>query len=274
MALKDDCSLFSRLYIACQSREGDLQDFFRHENQPWPPSLSQNGQLRQGNKADLVQCLQSSAKVVAESPQVDAKVFDGAVVVQMLHPKISTTFKDYVQTVFLPYVQTQMQSAQRIDVVWGTYKQDSLKTGTREKRGSGVRRHVALAVKIPTNWKSFLRVDDNKTELFALLAQEVGNIDSATKEIYSTLGNQVVTNGTRQCLEGLQPCSHEEANTRIFVHVLDAAKQHQRIMIRTNDTDVFVLAVSQMQRIPQKEVWLAFGMGKQFGYYPIHDIAR
>ena len=167
-----------------------------------------------------------------------------------------------------------MQSAQRIDFVWDTYKQDSLKIGTREKRGSGVRRRVALAVKIPSNWRSFLRVDDNKTELFALLAKELGDIDSTSKEVYSTISNQVVTNGTRECLEGLQPCSHEEADTRIFVHVLDAANQHQRIMIRTNDTDVFVLAVSQMHRIPQKEVWLAFGTGKQFRYYPIHVIAR
>ena len=45
-------------------------------------------------------------------------------------------------------------------------------------------------------------------------------------------------------------------------------------MIRTIDTDVFVLSVAQMQRIPQKEVWLAFGMGKLFRYYPIQEIAR
>ena len=38
--LKNDCSLFSRLYIACQNRDGNLQEFFRHENQPWPPSLA------------------------------------------------------------------------------------------------------------------------------------------------------------------------------------------------------------------------------------------
>ncbi|PIK38150.1 hypothetical protein BSL78_25015 [Apostichopus japonicus] len=31
-SLKSDVSLFSRLYIACQSRDGDLDDFFRHEN--------------------------------------------------------------------------------------------------------------------------------------------------------------------------------------------------------------------------------------------------
>ena len=40
MALKNDCSLFSSLYIACQTRDGDLENFFKHENPPWPPSLS------------------------------------------------------------------------------------------------------------------------------------------------------------------------------------------------------------------------------------------
>ena len=174
----------------------------------------------------------------------------------------------------MTYIQAQLQSGQRIDIVWDTYQPDSLKTGTREKRGSGARRRVAPTVKIPPNWKSFLRIDDNKTELFGLLAQEVRSIEAAGKDVYSTYGNQVVSNTTRENLEDLQPCNHEEADTRIFLHVLDAVKQHRRIMIRTIDTDVFVLAVSQMQTIPQKEVWLAFGMGKLFRYYPIHEIAR
>ena len=29
-----------------------------------------------------------------------------------------------------------------------------------------------------------------------------------------------------------------------------------------------------MHRLPDREVWLAFGTGKQFRYYPIHDIAN
>ncbi len=45
-SLKSNVSLFSRLYNACQSRDGDLDDFFRHENQPCPPSLSHFGKLR------------------------------------------------------------------------------------------------------------------------------------------------------------------------------------------------------------------------------------
>ena len=274
-ALKEDCALFSRLYIACQSREGDLQDFFKHENQPSPPSLSQQGQVRQGNKADLVKCVTDRIDVV-ECPQVDAKVIDGAVhvVVQMLNPKTASTFREYVATVFIPYVTSQLQSAQRIDIIWDTYKDDSLKSCTRDRRGSGARPRVALSVKIPPNWKSFLRVNENKTELFRLLAEEVIAIHAQGKEVYSTYGNDVLSNTDRTTMDGLQPCNHEEADFRIFLHVHDAALQHHRVLIRSGDTDVFVLAVAQMQRITDKELWLAFGTGKQFRYLPIHDIAR
>ena len=44
--VKEHCKLFSRLFIACQSREGNLDEFFPFENQPWPPSLAQSGKLR------------------------------------------------------------------------------------------------------------------------------------------------------------------------------------------------------------------------------------
>ena len=36
-SLKSDVQLFSRLYIACQTRDGNLDDFFSHENQSFPP---------------------------------------------------------------------------------------------------------------------------------------------------------------------------------------------------------------------------------------------
>ena len=64
-ALKDDCALFSRLYIACQSREGNLQEFFKHENHPWPSSLTPASTLREGQKSDLVKCME---KASAEYP--------------------------------------------------------------------------------------------------------------------------------------------------------------------------------------------------------------
>ena len=39
--LKNDCSLFSRLYISCQTRGGNVEELFKHANQRSPPSLSQ-----------------------------------------------------------------------------------------------------------------------------------------------------------------------------------------------------------------------------------------
>lgn len=60
--LKSESSLFARLYVACQTRDGDMDNFFSHENQPFPPSLSSYGQLRQGKKSDLMGCLESRAQ--------------------------------------------------------------------------------------------------------------------------------------------------------------------------------------------------------------------
>ena len=52
--LKSDCALFLRLYIASQTRDGDLDNFFQHENHTYPPSLSQHGKLRFSTKSDIV----------------------------------------------------------------------------------------------------------------------------------------------------------------------------------------------------------------------------
>ena len=57
--LKSDCDLFSRLYIACQTRDGDLDEFYAHENHSHPPALSQGRKLRFGTKSDLILCLSS-----------------------------------------------------------------------------------------------------------------------------------------------------------------------------------------------------------------------
>lgn len=55
--LKDDCALFSRLCTAWQSRERNLGRFFKHENQPWLPSLL--NEMRSENKVDLLDELQA-----------------------------------------------------------------------------------------------------------------------------------------------------------------------------------------------------------------------
>ena len=71
-------------------------------------------------------------------------------------------------------------------------------------------------------------------------------------------------------------CTHEEADTRIFLHTLHASNQgHSQISIRSVDTDVVVLAIAAFNKIPNlKELFIAFGTGKKFWYIPIHQITE
>ncbi len=43
--LQNNSVLFGHLYISMQDREGDLKEFFAHEAQPFPPSISDHGKL-------------------------------------------------------------------------------------------------------------------------------------------------------------------------------------------------------------------------------------
>ena len=52
--IKKTVQLFSQLYIACQIRDGSLDEFFSHENQSFSLSWSKNGDLRSGIKSDIL----------------------------------------------------------------------------------------------------------------------------------------------------------------------------------------------------------------------------
>lgn len=170
-ALQNNVALFAQLYIAMQSRNADLEEFFSHEVQPFPPSLSEFGNLRLPSaKSELLKCLIPSTQ--AEPPtQFDCSVLDGAVVVHCLPVTGSNTFDDYAHNVFIPHLSRQRST--RVDVVWDTYIPNSLKQSTREKRGKGVRRKVDGGTKLPFNWMSFLRDPLNKEELFHFLSLKV-----------------------------------------------------------------------------------------------------
>ena len=145
-SMKHDRTLFSTLYIASQVRDTDLADFFKHKNQSFPPSLSNYGQLRLGTKSDLLQCLENvvpdSDDTESMEPDAHMVVIDGAVIVNMMKPVAAKTFNDYASE-FMNYIRKLFRGCvKRVDVVFDTYRQDSLKSATRVKRGKGTRMRV------------------------------------------------------------------------------------------------------------------------------------
>ena len=133
--------------------------------------MSLGGKLRLGTKADLLDCLGLEEIQSTNTPSVDAKLLDGAAIVQMLNPGTARAIQGYFDLVFLSYVSNQLRTAKRVDIVWDAYISDSLK---------GTTRRVAPKASCSEykKWKDFLRVDENKVELFKCLSQ---HLQHATK---------------------------------------------------------------------------------------------
>ena len=96
-----------------------------------------------------------------------------------------------------------------------------LKAQTREKRCTGPtqQRRVELSCPIPRNWEQFFCLNENKTELFKLLNNEL--VASATESGSLSLLPMRICVPAR-AMPNLAPCNHEEADSRIMVHVADA----------------------------------------------------
>ena len=79
--MKEECQLFSRLFISCQVRQINLEDFFKHENQAAPASLSDNGKLHTPQKSQLTEILQSGLTLPEREPEGDAIIIDGSALI-------------------------------------------------------------------------------------------------------------------------------------------------------------------------------------------------
>ena len=141
------------------------------------------------------------------------------------------------------------------------YFDDSLKGETRKKRGSGTRRKVTENSRPPKSWNTFLRCDENKTELFAFLADRIVAVNSNTHVVVTK--NEDVLSNKAFDTEPLAPCNHEEADTRMFLHAKDAAINGSKsIMLISSDTDVVVIGVAVFSELNIDTLWIVFGKSR------------
>ena len=75
----------------------------------------------------------------------------------------------------------------------------------------------------------------------------------------------------------MDDCNHEEADTRIMVHIWHALEHEaDTVLARTVDTDVVVILVGLFFALvtiqPLCDLWITFGMGKNYRLYHINSI--
>ena len=88
-------------------------------------------------------------------------------------------------------------------------------------------------------------------------------------------GTIVSTQNDVRDVEYFQPCSHEEADARILLHVAHCARQGLRkLVIRTVDTDVVVLAIGHSPALQLDEPWVKLGVGTHYRQIAIQEIVK
>ncbi len=133
---------------------------------------------------------------------------------------------------------------------------------------------VTGSTNIPADWAAFLRSNENTEELFKFLAHQLSAVDAGNKELYTTYDDQVLSAKSIHSASSFNNCNHEEADTRMILHAANAGRcGHSKILLRTVDTDVVVLAVAMFARLSISELWLAFGVGKHYRIIAAHKIA-
>ena len=79
------------------------------------------------------------------------------------------------------------------------------------------------------------------------------------KHVYVTFNDRCIYTYDEVDMSALQPTKHEEADTRLFLHVADAVYSgHKSVLIRTTYSNVVVIAVQVIN----------------FRYIPVHTIAN
>ena len=66
----------------------------------------------------------------------------------------------------------------------------------------------------------------------------------------------------------MSPSNHEEADTRMILHALNASQNGMNKV----DTDVVVIALGMFSRLRLTHLWISFGTGKNHRILPIHSI--
>ena len=89
--------MLSRLFISCQTKEYDLHEFFQYENQSSLASLSDDGTLHNCQKSQLVDILESLVTMPDTEPEADIVIIDSSAFCNILPPRASKTFDDYIR---------------------------------------------------------------------------------------------------------------------------------------------------------------------------------
>ncbi|XP_053399793.1 uncharacterized protein LOC123523028 [Mercenaria mercenaria] len=133
--LKADNKLFGHMVLVASSRHLDMKEVLRHPLGPLPWALANcDGTLKKTNKSSLARKLDKRADSGDTVPQSSACVVDAMMIVNKISGE-NRTFEDLSENIFDTVLRCG-KNCSRIDVVFDTYRNISIKNAERRNRGS------------------------------------------------------------------------------------------------------------------------------------------
>ena len=241
--LQADRNLFAHMVLVAESRHLRMSDVLAHPLGPMSWALANgDGTTRKTNKAALARELEKQVLPAETIPEPSATIIDGMSLVQKMKGN-DQTFSQLAESV-LTHILHEGVRSHRIDVVFDTYREDSIKNDERSNRGSttGIQfRNMAPGHRVQP-WRKFLSNSANKANLIRFLVAEW-----KTPKLREKLNDkQLYVASEETCLNITNDQSNqEEADTRILLHAAHAPEEGYRaVVVTADDTDVMVLCLA------------------------------
>ena len=258
--------------------------------------FDEEGLMKTAAKSDLTKELEKylpeeSPRVLPARPISTGYIVDVMANVRKIKANVKEekTFEKLVQN-FLSYVQNKAQGGSRIDLVFDSYIEMTIKDSERQKRSrtpavelNKIERTTPLPIQMETFWSS----NKNKARLESLIHQDAMLYpwNECTSNVFVSAFDQSHGENLRcfNLAEGLVAAvpdldlKIEEADLRVILHAFHAAQTGtKRIVVLSQDTDVLVLCLHSWTGLASygtEELWVAAGIGDSSRYIPVHILA-
>ena len=274
VALKNSKKLFAKMVLIAQNRDLDMKDVLQYSLRPFPsPLATVEGHLVKTAKSKLLNLLESEMNdaYVERVDGESALIINAMAILQTMKINVAT-FGELAHELLTKIIKMAIISnPKRIDFVGDRYPVRSKKNLERNKHsesGTFLVKIYSGQQRVPHQWKKFMSTGKNKEELIKFLFKAWKKSSPQLLkgvEVFIMPGEEchklTQSPNTMICshVEELT-CDHEEADTRMVCHAKNASFNYPNVIIKSPDTDVFLIALNACSNITAQ---LFFETGNQ-----------
>ena len=278
-----------------RARVRNMEELLQYDVSPTSYLFDQEGLMTKPQKSTLIQDLE--ANLTSDDERVPTKdsdlqtafIADVMANIRKIKTNDIQTFGEFCEQ-FLDYISVVGRGQDRLDLVFDSYVEGSIKDSERNRRQDKAPIETNIIhydTPLPVEMARFWSSSNNKLKLQMLLhkqAMKRGIENPSTVHVvasfFSGASDSVKCKGVMDgnSVEIPDLCTEvEEADARIIPHALHSVRSRmQRIVVLSGDTGVFVLLVHYWDILSSeglRELWIRAGVGDSTRYIPVHILA-